>query len=90
MQVKFRDGSQPQSMSFDVGSRLDAIRKASGMTQGTMCEALNVSRTSYQNYVRNERDMPMSLVKIVIEQFDLDADWFLFGDEGRDNKGAKE
>lgn len=67
-----------------LGKRLKEVRKHHKLTQPQVSELFSISRSSYQNYERDERDMPISLVKSFIRHFRLNSEWFLFGDAGRD------
>lgn len=62
-----------------LGDRLEALRKAAGMSQNDMADRLGVSRSSYQYYERGERDLPASLLLKVCEVFDDDAHRLLTG-----------
>ncbi|MBR2657219.1 MAG: helix-turn-helix domain-containing protein [Loktanella sp.] len=62
-----------------LGQRLSELRRASGMSQSDMASALDVSRSSYQYYERDERDLPSSLLLKVSEFLHDDAHRLLTG-----------
>lgn len=64
---------------FALGDRLSALRKAAGLSQSEISERLGISRSSYQYYERNERDLPASLLLKLCELFDDDAHRILTG-----------
>lgn len=64
-----------------VGSRLDEVRRRKGLSQEKFCEILGVSRSSLHKYVSDERDVPLSVLSILLEQFGIDPVWIMYGDE---------
>ncbi|UFS65728.1 helix-turn-helix domain-containing protein [Paracoccus denitrificans] len=62
-----------------LGDRLAALRKAAGLSQNDLADRLEVSRSSYQYYERNERDLPASLLLKLCQIFDDDAHRILTG-----------
>lgn len=62
-----------------LGVRLTALRKARGVSQEQLAEAIGVSRSTYQFYERDERDMPSSILLKLCEFFDDDAHRILTG-----------
>lgn len=62
-----------------LGERLSTLRKAAGLSQSELAERLGISRSSYQYYERNERDLPSSLLLRICELFDDDAHRILTG-----------
>lgn len=64
---------------LSLGDRLAALRKAAGLSQNDLADRLEVSRSSYQYYERNERDLPASLLLKLCQIFDDDAHRILTG-----------
>lgn len=62
-----------------LGQRLSALRKVAGLSQSELADKLGISRSSYQYYERNERDLPSSLLLAICEFFDDDAHRVLTG-----------
>lgn len=62
-----------------LGDRLTALRKAAGYSQSEFAEKLGISRSSYQYYERNERELPASLLLKICNFFDDDAHRILTG-----------
>lgn len=62
-----------------LGDRLATLRKAAGLSQNDLADRLEVSRSSYQYYERNERDLPASLLLKLCQIFDDDAHRILTG-----------
>lgn len=62
-----------------MGDRLAALRKAAGLSQSDLADRLEVSRSSYQYYERNERDLPASLLLKLCQISDDDAHRVLTG-----------
>lgn len=70
-----------QSSSQEIGQRLERVRRIEGLSQGKFCEALGISRTSLQNYVRGDRDIPLPVLAMLLEKFATDPIWLMYGDE---------
>jgi transcriptional regulator with XRE-family HTH domain len=63
-----------------VGYRLAAVRNMAGLSQEEMAQRLGTSRSAYQYYERNQRDLTASLLLKVYQEFDVDPLWMLEGD----------
>lgn len=91
MDVKLKDGSVSVGAS-SLADRLKAVRERAGLSQDAMSKAVGVSVAAYRNYEWGNRDMPLHIGRSIIAHFDLDAEWFLFGDHERSEfskKGAE-
>lgn len=83
MSVRFRDGRCIEAEAQTVGIRLKMVRQLFGLSQNDMAASLGIGLRSYNNYEVGMRDLPLRLAIDVIQRHDLEAEWFLFGDEGR-------
>ena len=63
-----------------LGYRLAAVRNTENLSQEEMAQRLGTSRSAYQYYERNQRDLTASLLLKVYEEFDVDPLWMLEGD----------
>lgn len=64
----------------EIGSRLERIRRIEGLSQAEFCDVLDISRTSLQNYVRGDREIPLSILATLLERFAVDPVWMMYGD----------
>ncbi len=64
-----------------IGARLDSIRTSENLTQEEMASNINISLSSYKNYVRGTRDVPASLVAVLLEKYSIDPLWFVAGEK---------
>lgn len=62
-----------------IGQRLAAARKRKGLTQGDAASVFGVSESAYKNYELDKRSVPHELLVAACEEFELDANWLLFG-----------
>lgn len=65
----------------EMGQRLMVIRDRSGLTQFEFAERLGLSPRAYGNYERGEREVPVALFKMLLEQFRIDPVWLLSGQD---------
>lgn len=70
-----------QKISDTIGHRLERVRRMEGVSQGEFCKELGISRTSLQNYVRGDRDIPISVLATLLEMYAVDPIWMMYGDE---------
>lgn len=68
------------SAQESIGQRLDKVRKREGLSQGAFCNALGISRSSLQNYVNGNRDIPTSILAKLLELYSVDPSWMIQGD----------
>jgi transcriptional regulator with XRE-family HTH domain len=63
-----------------IGQRLDLVRKREGLSQGAFAELLGISRSSLQNYLKDERDIPTSILGKLMENLSIDPSWVIQGE----------
>lgn len=91
--IKLKSGATLQKEPETISIRLQAVRLYSRLSQGEMGQRLGISKSAYKNYELGKRQIPLPVVLRLIQQYDLDADWFLFGDQfpkSRDRKDVKQ
>lgn len=59
--------------------RLSAIRVGEGMTQSAFAETLNVSQKTYSDIENGVRDPSASVLRALLERYDLEPKWVLLG-----------
>ncbi|MBN8834548.1 MAG: hypothetical protein ABS68_00360 [Niastella sp. SCN 39-18] len=64
---------------MDFGTKLKSIRKLKNLSQSEMADLLFTTQGNYSQYENNNRIPSLDLLKRLIEQFDLDANWLLSG-----------
>jgi len=64
---------------MDFGSKLKSIRKLNNLSQEQMADLLFTTQGNYSQYENNNRVPSLDLLKRLIDQFDLDANWLLSG-----------
>lgn len=84
MHIKRFGITTPEPVATTIEERLELVRRSAKMNQKDFCQEIGASLRSLQHYLHGERDMPLPLAQKIIVRFDLDAEWFLFGDQGRD------
>lgn len=62
-----------------VGERLEQVRRDQKLTQQRFSEELGISQSAYQNYERNGRDLPATLIVTLYERYSVDPIWILTG-----------
>jgi len=62
-----------------IGQRLAIVRSKTGMTQLDFAEALGLSRRAYINYEQGRRDVPVSIIKTLMDDFNTDPVWLIDG-----------
>ncbi|MFV1655251.1 MULTISPECIES: helix-turn-helix domain-containing protein [unclassified Phaeobacter] len=72
-----------------LGVRLAAVRRTENLSQEDMSQRLGVSRSAYQNYERDQRDLTAQLLLKLFNEFAVDPLWVLAGDTINDPRLAK-
>lgn len=81
--VRLSDGRRIEAEAQTVAERLKMVRQLVGLSQNEMAARLGVALRSYKGYEIGERDLPLRVAIDVIQKHDLEAEWFLFGNEAR-------
>lgn len=68
-----------QNTADSIGERLDTVRKREGFSQHGFAQALGISRSTLQNYLKGDRDIPTSILSILLEKFSVDPSWMIRG-----------
>lgn len=82
MSVKYVDGREVADEET-LGQRLLSVRKAQGLNQSEMAHSVGLSYRSYRAYETGDRDPAFYPMVEIVRVYKLDAEWFLFGDQGR-------
>lgn len=89
MNVKYADGKVVTN-GQSLGQRLASVRKVKGLNQREMAESVGLSYRSYRAYETGDREPPFYPMVEIVKIYELDAEWFLFGDQGRLDTTDKE
>lgn len=65
----------------EVGVRLATVRAASGLTQVKFAERIGLTDRAYSNYERGIREIPATVVRELLDAFNIDPVWLLKGIE---------
>ncbi|NVK23077.1 MAG: helix-turn-helix transcriptional regulator [Kangiellaceae bacterium] len=74
-----------------LAKRIAQVRQSNGLSQEEFARALGISRSGYQFYERNEREIPFTVIKRCADIFEIDLLWLAYDDGEervleRDNK----
>ncbi|GLO72079.1 hypothetical protein MACH17_35960 [Phaeobacter inhibens] len=72
-----------------LGVRLTAVRRIENLSQEDMSQRLGISRSAYQNYERDQRDLTAQLLLKLFNEFAVDPLWILAGDMANDLRLTK-
>lgn len=67
-----------------LGMRLARVRAQAQLRQDDFAREHGVSISAYKNYERGATPIPVALIQKVAATYEINAEWLLFGDEGRD------
>lgn len=68
------------NLAQTIGGRLELIRKREGLSKGAFAEFLGISRTCLHNYLKDDRDIPTSVLSKLLEKLSIDPLWMIQGD----------
>ena len=83
MAVKYKSGSKGSDTEDTMLVRIKEVRTAHSLSQREMGDRLAIPWRTYQNYEAGSRSLSVDFVLKIIDVFELDSDWLLFGDAGR-------
>lgn len=63
----------------EVAVRLSAVRAASGLTQAKFAQSIDISDRAYVNYERGTREIPASVLRVLLDVYGIDPAWVLTG-----------
>lgn len=72
----------PQGVIPLLPERLNAVRKAAELSQVDFAKRLGLSPRGYKNYELGLREVPLSVVSTVHQEFDVDLHWLVYGEVG--------
>ena len=72
----------------DIGKNIKAIRRAKGMTQNELAEALYVTRQTVSNYENNRSHPDLDMLLKIAEIFEADVNTVIYGPSLPQNKKA--
>lgn len=61
----------------EIPSRLKQLRNEKELTQKAVASSLGISQQSYSNYERGKRDIPVRLIYLLAEFYQVSADYIL-------------
>lgn len=62
-----------------IGRRLRAVRERHGLSQDAFAESIGTSKRAYANYERGERELPLGVVKALLDLYTIEPAWLLSG-----------
>ena len=71
--------------SQNAGDRVKSVRKEAGLTQNEFGERIGLSQIGVCNIEKNASNLTPFSAGRIEDQFDVGADWLMFGDEGKKN-----
>lgn len=71
--------NREERIAFEIGRRLSAVRKDSGLTQEEVSQQTDFSLAAIKNYERGARRPTSEYVIYLAETFGVSADWLLIG-----------
>lgn len=70
--------------------RLLEVRRSANLNQSEMAKRAGTSYRSYRAYETGKREITFKVLRTVVVEFELDANWLLFGDEDRPQPSIKQ
>ena len=63
-----------------VAERLREIRESLGLSQGEFAQSIGVHRVTYNNYERGKSEPPLSVIKEIVQRYNVNPTWLLTGE----------
>lgn len=76
--AKLSSATQPLDKEL-IGRRLRAVRDRHGLSQEAFAESVGASKRAYANYERGDREVPIGVVKAVLDLYAVEPIWLLSG-----------
>ena len=64
-----------------IATRLKELRLENNLNQGQVADIIKVSRVVYNRYERNQREIPIELLCVLADYYDVSMDYLV----GREN-----
>ena len=62
-----------------IGDRLAQARAAQKQRQAEFAKEIGVSLRAYTNYENDAADLPLRVIKLICERYDVPIEWLVFG-----------
>ena len=62
-----------------IGDRLAQVRAAQTQRQAEFAKEIGVSLRAYTNYENDAADLPLRVIKLICERYDVPIEWLVFG-----------
>ena len=72
----------PTREALERGRRIKSVRNCNHLTQEKMAEKMNISVSTVKKMESGENNITISELKYLRDEFDVSADYILFGDSG--------
>lgn len=87
--VKMAISSDERAFFVELGARVAELRKAQGITQIQMADALGVSQQTINSYEVGRRRIPVSALPLLARLLATSIDELLLGEEGTTARGKR-
>lgn len=87
--VKMAISSDERAFFVELGARVAELRKAQGITQIQMADALGVSQQTVNSYEVGRRRIPVSALPLLAKLLTTSIDELLLGEQGKTAGGKR-
>lgn len=70
-----------------IGQRLKSLRRAKGLTQQKLADALGVERSTYAKYEINKNEPDYAMIKVLAKFHGVDEKYIIYGEEKAAERG---